>query len=601
MMSNTVLFASINHHRGQIKRGHYTATLFDGQIAYERNDNSIKNVKTSMCTDDNFCQTTRWLFYQKVNATDVPKSDDNWVTTSEEREEVEGVWFGGKEVPVGCSLSNDDMRTLAPKSWLNGEVIDAFLHNIRLNLANVLVLDTNTFTSLSTRRATTSLARLFGQDMESTKLVLVPINHKSKDGKTGDHWTIASVFPHTKTIVHCDSGHRVYNTVHSVLFSLARALLPQCKDTIKEWTFVSLKDVELQLNGYDCGIYSCVNGYSLLMGTFIFKNIDTSKVRYWVASVVLRQRNIMLTEKKKQQHMKSIPIETELLRGQQILLSLDALYQNKGITALKDLHSFLSNVEIGESVEEKSMEDESVREIIIEDESVEEYIISEEKEIVNLYDNAEGKRYKQGTSTKESEDDECDDELSMEEELYVKVEKKPLFKSIFCQTMECNKQLFVLELKNSVHKKSDRDERVEATLALEKEIFIMLAKDKYGLFIQKYGRHDMDLLLSEVKGAFVDMVQERRRPVHRYKGVKNSPLPHIVNFNHDEVLQYLILPAVLVRYVMETSGKGKQEAGKELYEPTLPTVFHIPLLLRGVSLSHIISLLHFCYFTRHIP
>ena len=105
-------------------------------------------------------------------------------------------------------------------------------------ISDVAVLDRNIFTSLSSGRATLSFQVVL---KFTSRIIVLPINHKGANG-VGFHCTIAGYYPKSKTIIHCDSYHKIYNSVDSILYSFIKALLPNA-GSVHDWCFVSPTDI----------------------------------------------------------------------------------------------------------------------------------------------------------------------------------------------------------------------------------------------------------------------------------------------------------------------------------------------------------------------
>ena len=89
-----------------------------------------------------------------------------------------------------------------------------------------------------------------------------PVHHRSATNEDR-HWSIVGIFLQQKMSCHCDSLHRLVPEVHSIIYSFIGYMGRHCGNKVKveEWVFTSPNDIHVQTNGYDCGVFTCINGY----------------------------------------------------------------------------------------------------------------------------------------------------------------------------------------------------------------------------------------------------------------------------------------------------------------------------------------------------
>ena len=86
----------------------------------------------------------------------------------------------------------------------------------------------------------------------------IPIFHKG-----GQHWSMASVYPKLKLILHFDSKHSVYLDVFQAVLYLPKKNSQQTGIyfDVNQWTLVSPNIIPFQNDDCNCGVFECINAF----------------------------------------------------------------------------------------------------------------------------------------------------------------------------------------------------------------------------------------------------------------------------------------------------------------------------------------------------
>ncbi|XP_058810240.1 sentrin-specific protease 1-like [Phymastichus coffea] len=168
----------------------------------------------------------------------------------------------GNEVLVqefGLRITRKDIHTLAGLNWLNDEVINFYMNLLikRGNCGNYpTVYAMNTFFypkllssgHIALKRWTRKI------DIFSKDLIIVPIH-------LGIHWCMSIIDFRNKTVQYYDS---MGSPNDKCLRVLKQYLQDESIDKKKKsfeflgWNFECIKDIPKQMNGSDCGVFSCM-------------------------------------------------------------------------------------------------------------------------------------------------------------------------------------------------------------------------------------------------------------------------------------------------------------------------------------------------------
>lgn len=150
-------------------------------------------------------------------------------------------------------LTKEDLRTLKPRSWLNDNVIDAYLADITAQFPSVFAFTTHFFTQFEEKgyNGVKRWARRKQVDVFAKDLVFVPVNQGNM------HWTLAIVDNREKCLKFFDSmggrGKRFLDELEQYLRHEAQSQGKKCPTYSKQDSIEGPR----QKNGSDCGVFIC--------------------------------------------------------------------------------------------------------------------------------------------------------------------------------------------------------------------------------------------------------------------------------------------------------------------------------------------------------
>lgn len=162
-------------------------------------------------------------------------------------------------IPIGSK----EMKKLVSPNWLNDEIINAYFEMIQArsnsddhrNLPKVHVFSTHFYSTIMERgyegvQRWTRKVDIFAKD-----LILIPVH-------LGMHWVLAVIDFRLKMVRYIDSLHgsnpKALNVFKMYLESEHQSKKGFPFDAA-DWTFESVTNCPAQRNGYDCGVFTCVN------------------------------------------------------------------------------------------------------------------------------------------------------------------------------------------------------------------------------------------------------------------------------------------------------------------------------------------------------
>jgi hypothetical protein len=187
-----------------------------------------------------------------------------------------------RELGMG-KVNTHDMKTLLPEQfggaqhgWLNDNVINGYLEILADNEKTkasykhrpngpappVHALPSQWY--VNARRDIKSIARWAkkkncgGKNLLDMKLMLLPVCE-------GDHWRLVAVKPQERTIEYLDS----LGWNGAAIIQTAKAWVKQELGDLwseEEWTITTHQRSGRQLNGSDCGVFTCLNALALVKG-----------------------------------------------------------------------------------------------------------------------------------------------------------------------------------------------------------------------------------------------------------------------------------------------------------------------------------------------
>ncbi|EEB20309.1 sentrin/sumo-specific protease, putative [Pediculus humanus corporis] len=158
------------------------------------------------------------------------------------------------------SITRKDMQTLKGLNWLNDEIINFYMNLImerskkNTKLPKVYVFNTFFFTKLvssgyASLKRWTKQVNIFSYD-----ILFIPIH-------LGMHWCMSTIDFRYKTIKYYDSvGSPNDLCLEYLLLYLENESLNKnnLKLDSKEWSRTNVKNIPQQMNGSDCGVFSCM-------------------------------------------------------------------------------------------------------------------------------------------------------------------------------------------------------------------------------------------------------------------------------------------------------------------------------------------------------
>ncbi|CAN8323533.1 unnamed protein product [Cochlearia groenlandica] len=193
------------------------------------------------------------------------------------------------------------LQCLRPFAWLNDDVINIYLallkeresrdtqYYLKCHFFNtffyIKLVSNSGYNFKAVRRWTTR--RKLGYDVFDCDIIFVPIHG-------GTHWTLAIIDKRKCKFLYLDS---LNGSNPNVLNALAKYYVDEVKDKsgididVSSWNFDYVKDLPLQRNGYDCGMFMLkyIDFYSRgLPLNFTQKDIPYFRLR--IAKEILRLR-----------------------------------------------------------------------------------------------------------------------------------------------------------------------------------------------------------------------------------------------------------------------------------------------------------------------
>jgi hypothetical protein len=205
--------------------------------------------------------------------------------TTEERENLENIAAKSatQNSIIAPNLSIHDFKTLLPtlfngnrSAWLNDEIVNEYLsilttyqkeaegytHRKGGSAPPVHAFASQFWTNL--KKSTASVSRwanrkqLGGKQLLTSRLILIPLCEKS-------HWRLVAIKPELREIHYLDSLS--YDRT-PIITKIREWLESELGDLYvsAEWTVIEQQLSSQQLNGSDCGVFTCLNSLVLLRG-----------------------------------------------------------------------------------------------------------------------------------------------------------------------------------------------------------------------------------------------------------------------------------------------------------------------------------------------
>lgn len=222
-------------------------SLVDSLIENLRLDNELENDREKIQLE---VAKERELLLSKVH----PLQRD-------QQAQVDAIWAGRAADSLVCTafsieISVRDLLTLADRQWLNDNVIDFYFNLIGQENPEVFGWTTHFFTTLQ-QRGYQGVARWLKRkklNVTEKAIIFVPINI------LGTHWALAVVDNTAKSISYMDSLASSGNL--PALETIREYMVQEGKKhnllvDFYSYTLHPRAKTPQQLNGYDCGVFTC--------------------------------------------------------------------------------------------------------------------------------------------------------------------------------------------------------------------------------------------------------------------------------------------------------------------------------------------------------
>lgn len=180
-----------------------------------------------------------------------------------------------------------DFKTLAPRRWLNDTVIEFFMHFIEKKTPRTIAFNSYFYTNLSERgyQGVRRWMRRKKAQIEQLDKIFVPVNLNES------HWALGMIDMPSRTIIYVDSLSNGPNAVSfAILSDLQNYVAEESKNAMgPDFTLKTVRCPQ-QPNGFDCGIYLCLNTLYLSEEVpLVFDHNDAVKMRQYIAHLILLQ------------------------------------------------------------------------------------------------------------------------------------------------------------------------------------------------------------------------------------------------------------------------------------------------------------------------
>lgn len=182
-------------------------------------------------------------------------------------------------------VSTRDFKTLAPKRWLNDTIIEFFMKYVERNTPQTLAFNSFFYSNLS-QRGYQGVRRWMKKkkvEIKDLKKILTPINLNQS------HWALGLIDLERKRIIYVDSLSRGPSSMSlAILNNLKDYVIEESKNTMGQDFELVHGNCPQQSNGYDCGIFVCMNALYLSHDSELtFNGKDAANMRNYIAHRIL--------------------------------------------------------------------------------------------------------------------------------------------------------------------------------------------------------------------------------------------------------------------------------------------------------------------------
>ncbi|CCE90989.1 SUMO protease ULP1 TDEL_0C01000 [Torulaspora delbrueckii] len=182
-----------------------------------------------------------------------------------------------------------DFKTLTPRRWLNDTVIEFFMKQIEKNSKGIVAFNSFFYTTLSERgyQGVRRWMKRKKAQINDLEKIFVPVNLNQS------HWALGMIDISRKRIVYVDSLSNGPNAMSfAILNDLQNYVIEESKNTMDaDFELENLRCPQ-QPNGFDCGIYLCMNTLYLSQDApLTFDQHDAVRMRAYIAHLILSKKS----------------------------------------------------------------------------------------------------------------------------------------------------------------------------------------------------------------------------------------------------------------------------------------------------------------------
>lgn len=178
-----------------------------------------------------------------------------------------------------------DFKTLAPGRWLNDTIIEFFMKYIESNTAKVVAFNSFFYSTLADRgyQGVRRWMKRKKAAINDLDIIFAPVNLNQA------HWALSIIDLRNRKILYVDSlSSGLTSTAFAIMKDLQSYVIEESKGDLGEDFELCHLECPRQTNGFDCGIYVCLNTLYYSKGcspTFTHK--DASAMRLYIGYLIL--------------------------------------------------------------------------------------------------------------------------------------------------------------------------------------------------------------------------------------------------------------------------------------------------------------------------
>jgi len=232
------------------------------------------------------------IMKKELNKIEPQKKNDIFPGYSKEISESIALQMSGslnEYIVTGKNIKKMDLKTIyLPTAWLNDEVINHYLGMIvDRDPINIHSFDTFFYSKLSSQGYQSVRRWSRKKDIFACKKMFSPIH-------LGNHWCLVCVNFIEKTVKYYDSLKGKNPQCLNIIFDYLKQEYENKKNEqfdCSGWKLMDAEDCPAQKNGYDCGVFTCVNAEYLSRDAELnFVQEDMPKLRNRICYEILNNR-----------------------------------------------------------------------------------------------------------------------------------------------------------------------------------------------------------------------------------------------------------------------------------------------------------------------